>query len=127
MNRRNFFQFGLFGIFLSLAFFWKKLTIQNSNLLHRNSQKIPFNKNKLVSFFGEFIIVNKENRTQVFNAHCTHLGCTLNKVEDGVLVCPCHGSKFNLDGEPIKGPAYKPLEKLNAKISSDNQFIEITI
>lgn len=127
MNRRKFFQFSLFGIFFSMVLFWEKLTIKQNNLSQRNLQKVPYNKNKLVSFIGEFIIVNKENKTKVFNAHCTHLGCTLNKVEDEVIVCPCHGSKFNLDGEPIKGPAYKPLEQMSAKISSDNQFIEITI
>jgi len=127
MNRRKFFQFSLFGIFFSMVLFWEKLTIKHNNLSQRNLQKVPYNKNKLVSFIGEFIIVNKENKTKVFNAHCTHLGCTLNKVEDEVIVCPCHGSKFNLDGEPIKGPSYKPLEQMSAKISSDNQFIEITI
>lgn len=126
MNRRKFFQFGLFGIFISMALFWKKLTIQHSQLLQQKVQRVPYNKNKLISFFGDFIVVNKANKTKVFNAHCTHLGCTLNKVEGESIICPCHGSKFNLDGDPIKGPAYKPLEQLNAKISSDNQFIEIT-
>ena len=33
---------------------------------------------------------------------CTHLGCQLHLEEAG-LVCPCHGSQFDLEGEPTKG------------------------
>ena len=32
------------------------------------------------------------------SAICTHQGCTVSKVADGTIDCPCHGSKFNLDG-----------------------------
>lgn len=41
---------------------------------------------------------------------CTHAGCNVNRIADGVIVCPCHGSKFNLDGSVAEGPATKPLE-----------------
>src|SRR6202162_630206 len=40
------------------------------------------------------------------SAICTHLGCmTAWKPELGIIACPCHGSKFNRDGEKIAGPA----------------------
>jgi len=45
-----------------------------------------------------------------FSAKCTHAGCAVNKVADGTIDCPCHGSKFNLDGSVANGPATKPLE-----------------
>ena len=43
---------------------------------------------------------------------CTHLGCqpALDQT-DRVFVCPCHGSRFNLQGFPIKGPATRPLSR----------------
>ena len=47
---------------------------------------------------------------KAFSATCTHKGCTVNKIADGTIDCPCHGSKFNLDGTVAKGPATKPLE-----------------
>ena len=40
-----------------------------------------------------------------FSAKCTHKGCAVNKVADGTIDCPCHGSKFNLDGTVANGPA----------------------
>jgi Rieske Fe-S protein len=39
---------------------------------------------------------------------CTHLGCTLKPVPEG-FDCPCHGSRFGLDGTVLKGPAPKAL------------------
>jgi cytochrome b6-f complex iron-sulfur subunit len=39
---------------------------------------------------------------------CTHLGCIVQPEPDG-FHCPCHGSRFALDGSLLKGPAPKPL------------------
>ena len=39
---------------------------------------------------------------------CTHLGCIVKHQGEG-FECPCHGSRFRLDGTVSKGPAPKPL------------------
>jgi Rieske Fe-S protein len=54
-----------------------------------------------------------------FSSKCTHKGCTLDKVADGTIDCPCHGSKFNLDGTVANGPAAKPLETENITVQGD--------
>ncbi|MFI8917076.1 Rieske (2Fe-2S) protein [Streptomyces sp. NPDC053513] len=47
---------------------------------------------------------------KAFSAICTHQGCTVNKVEDGTINCPCHGSKYRVaDGSVVAGPAPRPL------------------
>jgi Rieske Fe-S protein len=55
-----------------------------------------------------------------FSATCTHKGCTVDKVADGTIDCPCHGSKFNLDGSVAKGPADKPLEAQAVTVQGDS-------
>ncbi|HET8613898.1 MAG TPA: Rieske (2Fe-2S) protein [Actinomycetales bacterium] len=46
-----------------------------------------------------------------FSYVCTHAGCPVTQVTDGVIVCPCHGSRFSIaTGAPEPGsPAKQPL------------------
>ena len=55
-----------------------------------------------------------------FSATCTHLGCTVATVADGTINCPCHGSKFNLDGTVAEGPAARPLDPKNISVQGDS-------
>jgi Rieske Fe-S protein len=55
-----------------------------------------------------------------FSATCTHAGCTVNKIAEGTIDCPCHGSKYNLDGSVAKGPAPKPLPAENITVQGDS-------
>ena len=45
---------------------------------------------------------------------CTHLGCTV-KVTADTLTCPCHGSMFDRQGRVLKGPADRPLGRLQVQ------------
>lgn len=42
---------------------------------------------------------------------CPHQGCAVATVADGQIVCPCHDSRFGLDGAVVKGPAQQPLQQ----------------
>jgi Rieske Fe-S protein len=53
-----------------------------------------------------------------FSTTCTHLGCQVNKVADGLIQCPCHGSRYSVtDGSVKAGPAPKPLPAQNITVS----------
>ena len=54
------------------------------------------------------------------SAICTHQGCTVSEIVDGSIICPCHGSKFTLDGSVEQGPAKKPLEAKPVKVQGDS-------
>lgn len=55
-------------------------------------------------------IVRTSDGFYAVSSVCTHLGCiTQWKPDENKITCPCHGSKFNIDGSKIEGPAPRPL------------------
>jgi Rieske Fe-S protein len=65
------------------------------------------------------VIFNKDGKIVAQSLVCTHLGCTLAESASG-FDCPCHGSKFDENGNVLAGPAQKPLNDLRVEILEDN-------
>ena len=70
-------------------------------------------------------VVRRGARVDVFVGACSHLSGPLHEgtVEDvngsACLVCPWHGSAFDLDnGEPRRGPAANPQEQLEVRMEA---------
>ncbi|MFF0485543.1 Rieske (2Fe-2S) protein [Streptomyces sp. NPDC004435] len=61
-----------------------------------------------------------EGEFKAFSAICTHQNCLVNKVADGTIDCPCHGSKFAItDGAVEAGPAPRPLPAEEITVSGE--------
>nr|WP_243766701.1 FAD-dependent oxidoreductase [Streptomyces sp. GC420] len=46
------------------------------------------------------------------SARCTHMGCIVHFNDaECAWECPCHGSRFDVDGKVIQGPALRPLDQ----------------
>ncbi len=55
---------------------------------------------------------------------CTHLGCITRYQPDANLIaCPCHGSRFALDGEVLAGPAPRALRWLQMFLSDKGEIM----
>jgi nitrite reductase/ring-hydroxylating ferredoxin subunit len=74
--------------------------------------------------FDEMKVVlrrQSEKEVAAISLVCTHLGCTVNRVETGFL-CPCHGSQYDADGLVVGGPAPKTLPWLEVKTVPGGQI-----
>ncbi len=71
-----------------------------------------------------FIVRAKEGYFYALSAVCTHLGCITNwKPEDGIIACPCHGSKFDKEGSKIAGPAPRSLPRFAMSLDDQRQLV----
>lgn len=62
-----------------------------------------------IALGGERVAIIREgNKLAAISITCTHLGCIVGVADTG-FACPCHGSRFDQDGNVTGGPAPKPL------------------
>ena len=73
--------------------------------------------------FGSVILVKSDKKFNLLSSKCTHLGCQINKTEYNRLICPCHGSEYNFEGKPLKGPAIHQLREIDFNSVVTNQEI----
>lgn len=68
-----------------------------------------------------------DNVYNALSAVCTHQGCSIDNYDSGTsnFVCPCHSSRFAVDGAVVSGPATQALTKYPA-VFANNQ-LKITI
>ncbi|WP_233508279.1 Rieske (2Fe-2S) protein [Spongiactinospora gelatinilytica] len=73
--------------------------------------------------FDDWKLVVTQPSAGVFKAYtatCPHAGCSVGKVGDGVIECPCHGSQFAIEsGKCVAGPAEAPLVAFPLKVQND--------
>lgn len=78
-------------------------------------EEVRAGEGKIVDFKGQKIAAYRDEtgHMTVCSAVCTHLGCIVRwNAADRTWDCPCHGSRFKINGEVLGGPAEEPLRKL---------------
>lgn len=69
-------------------------------------------------------VIRKQDGFRALSSICSHLGCiTRYRPDDRIIACPCHGSRFNLDGEVLAGPAPRPLQQFEMALSDEGEII----
>jgi cytochrome b6-f complex iron-sulfur subunit len=69
-------------------------------------------------------VMRLQDGFRAISSVCTHLGCiTRYQPDDRIIACPCHGSRFGLDGEVIAGPAPRALRWLQMDETSRGEVV----
>lgn len=70
------------------------------------------------------LIRTRAGKLLAYSQKCTHLSCAvIPKVDEGVLVCPCHEGVFDLaTGRNIAGPPPRPLPRIELDVVGDDIF-----
>ena len=112
----------------------RKSILMNSNIITENVEvlktlvlsktetgklSIP-NENEAITFkYGShpYGLYRLNNMLYIVDILCPHLGCTLKwNQEEKSWDCPCHGSRFTINGEIIKGPTLVNLHHGKCKL-----------
>lgn len=83
-------------------------------------QQVPPLGGGLILSQAPVVLVREQDGSiRGFSAVCTHQGCTVNSVQNGVIMCPCHGSQYNAQtGAVVGGPAPRALPAVPVVVRS---------
>ncbi len=77
----------------------------------------------------EVVLARLDGAWFAVQARCTHAGCAFAEdatLEDGTIVCSCHGSEFDLEsGEVERGPAEYALRTFPVRVVGDRLEVEL--
>ncbi|MER5377982.1 Rieske (2Fe-2S) protein [Streptomyces sp. NPDC002553] len=83
--------------------------------------EIPQGGGKVFEDKKVVVVQPSAGQFKAFSSVCTHQGCAVKSIADGVINCPCHNSNFSItDGSVKSGPATKPLPEVQIKVSGDS-------
>ena len=65
-----------------------------------------------------------KGKYKAFSKICTHQGCPVSAVENGVIHCNCHGSEYSItDGSVRNPPATKPLAESKTTVFEGEVYV----
>ncbi|MCD7442874.1 Rieske (2Fe-2S) protein [Streptomyces lincolnensis] len=82
---------------------------------------IPEGGGKIFKDQGVVVTQPTAGEFKAFSSKCTHQGCAVSGIANGVITCPCHKSEFSVtDGSVKKGPATQALPAEKITVSGDS-------
>lgn len=67
------------------------------------------------------VVIHDKKGLRALSLVCSHLGCTIEERNFG-FECPCHSSRYDLNGAVLKGPSTTDLRKLRVEESEDGHL-----
>ena len=68
---------------------------------------------------GRLFVANAGGHLFALSQKCPHLGCRVPFCDSsGRFECPCHGSRFDLGGEWLEGPAPRGMDRYDLRLEN---------
>jgi cytochrome b6-f complex iron-sulfur subunit len=87
--------------------------------------KADYAKDGVIDKFAKshrVLVVTNEGKIYAICGTCTHKNCAT-RVKEGIITCPCHGSKFSNQGTVTKGPAKASLFRFGLSVNDKGNII----
>ncbi len=70
---------------------------------------------------------NSDDTYRAISGICTHQGCIVTDYDgtNNDFVCPCHGSRFDLNGNVVQGPAQSKLQEYATRTENGSLIITL--
>ena len=88
------------------------------------TSKVPVGGGVILNDADYVITQPTKGKYKAFTKICTHQGCAVAEVANGVIHCDCHGSEYSIkDGSVVNPPASKPLAEHEVTVSGGKVFV----
>jgi nitrite reductase/ring-hydroxylating ferredoxin subunit len=113
-------------IFGTFALLWPRRKEGKGEKVLIAGKASNFKVGEVIYFRKERVFVERSELGFIaFSAICTHLNCVVNWNEMlKKFECPCHGAKFNRNGEVLEGPPPRPLDLYKLQIVEEKLVID---
>lgn len=72
------------------------------------------------------LLIHDKKGLRALSLTCSHLGCTIEERNFG-FECPCHSSRYDMEGVVLKGPATANLPRLRVEETEDGNLHVFTM
>jgi len=119
-------SFGLFGsavvsIFSNLVFIKPRATYGQPNRFSIGKPEDFPSGTRITLGEHNICVVREGEKMCAISTVCTHLGCIVSTSETG-FACPCHGSRYDQDGNVTGGPAPKALPWYKVSLAPNGEL-----
>jgi Rieske Fe-S protein len=88
------------------------------------TSKVPVGGGVILENADYVVTQPSKGSYKAFSKICTHQGCPVSAVRDGIIHCNCHGSEYSIkDGSVTNPPASKPLAESKTTVFEDEVYV----
>jgi menaquinol-cytochrome c reductase iron-sulfur subunit len=71
-----------------------------------------------------WVVKVSQKEVIAFVPQCPHLGCAYHwELQNKEFLCPCHASRFSIEGDVLSGPSPRPLDRYEVRFEGEKVLL----